>query len=155
MLGWSTGAALLVLAATAGQAAAAPACPRAGFTLVEPSASAATRPVKAGPRVLFVRKDALTVTGDLTEIKLGGDRYDTALLMKFTLEAARRLHDATANHDGLRIAFTVGDRVVSAITWSGPYGMDADQGVQISLGRPTPQVRPMVKAIQRCIAKRG
>ena len=71
--------------------------------------------------------------------------------MKFTPEAARRLHDATTNTSGLRIAFVSDDQAISVVTWSGPYGMDADRGVQISLGGPASEVRPLIAAIQRCV----
>ncbi|MEI9889329.1 MAG: hypothetical protein WDN45_00610 [Caulobacteraceae bacterium] len=134
-------------------ARAAAACPNAGFTIVEAKASPKTRPVKDGPRhTLFVRRDALTVTTDITEIKLESDGYDTALLLKFKPEAAARLHDATTNRSGLRVAFVANQRVISAVTWTGPYGMDADQGVQLSLGGPAPRLRPLVEAISKCIA---
>ncbi len=145
-------AAALGLAISASQAAAAPACPNAGFVLVEPKASPQTRPVKAGPkRTIFVRRTPITTITDLTEITLAGDGYDTAVQLRFTPEAARRLHDATTNKDGLHIAFVVDDLAMSAVTWTGPYGMDADLGVQLSLGGPVPEVRPIVEAVQGCI----
>jgi hypothetical protein len=138
------------------RAAAAPACPRAGFVLVEPKASPGTRPVKAGPKhTIFVSRTPITTTADLTEIKLAGDGYDTAVELKFTPEAARRLHDATTNKDGLRLAFVVDDLAMSAVTWTGPYGMDADLGVQLSLGGPAPELRPIVEAVRGCIAPKA
>jgi preprotein translocase subunit SecD len=147
----AAGAAVLGFALVASRSAAAPACANAGWVLVEAKASPETRMVKAGPRSLFVRRTQITTTADLTEIKLAGDAYDTQVQMKFTPEAARRLRDATTNKDGLRIAFVVDDKALSAVTWTGPYGMDADLGVQISLGRATPEVRPLVEAVQGCI----
>src|SRR3569833_4106091 len=81
------------------------ACPNAGWTVVEPKPSSATRPVKQGARTLNVRREQITATADLTEIKLGGDAYDSLILMRFTPEAAKRLHDATTAKSGLRIAF--------------------------------------------------
>ena len=135
---------------------AAAACPNAGWVLVEPKASPQTRPVRALPNHrIFVRRDQITTTADLTQIKLAGDAYDTLIQMRFTPQAAQRLHDATTNRSGLRIAFVSDDRALSSITWTGPYGMDADQGVQISLGKAVPKDRPLVAAIQRCLGRGG
>jgi hypothetical protein len=144
-------AAALGFAAVASGAAAASPCANAGWVIVEPKASPGTRTVKAGPKDIFVRRTQITTTADLIEISLAGDAYDTEIRMKFTPEAARRLHDATTNQDGLHIAFVVDDKALSAVTWTGPYGMDADLGVQISLGKAAPEVGPMVKAVQACI----
>jgi preprotein translocase subunit SecD len=144
-------AALAGMALITGPATAAPACPNAGWTIVEPKASPATRPVKAGPRTIFARRSQITATADLTEIKLAGDAYDTLVQMRFTPEAAKRLHDATTNRDGLHIAFVVDDRAISAVTWTGPYGMDAESGAQISLGKAVPEVRAIVASLQGCV----
>lgn len=146
-------AAALGFALISSQAAvAAPACPNAGWVIVEPKASPETRPVRAWPNHrIFVRRTQITTTADLTEIKLGGDAYDSLIQMKFTPQAAQTLHDATANRSGLRIAFVSDDRALSVITWTGPYGMDADLGVQISLGKAVPKDRPLVEAIQKCL----
>ena len=46
------------------------------------------------------------------------------------------------------------DEVLSAVTWTGPYGMDAERGVQISLGESVPQMRPIIEAIETCVANR-
>ena len=146
---WATA---LGVAFVSGHAAAAPSCPNAGFVVVERKASPETRPVSDGARHrIYVRRTPITTTADLTEIKLAGDAYDTLILLKFTPEAAQRLHDATTNNAGLRVAFVADDRALSAVTWEGPYGMDADLGVQMSLGKPAPEVRPVVEAIQACI----
>ena len=135
-----------------GQAAAAAGCPNAGWVVVEAKAAPETRPVTDRPKhTIFVRRAQITTTADLTEIKLDGDAYDSLVQMKFTPEAAKRLHDATTEKSGMRIAFVADDRVVSAVTWTGPYGMDAEYGVQISLGRATPDIRPIIEAIQRCV----
>jgi preprotein translocase subunit SecD len=149
----AAGLAVLSLAVTPGVAAAAPGCPSAGFTIVESKASPQTRAVKdrRGHRI-FLRREALTVTADITEIKLDLDRYDTGLQLKFKPEAAARLHAATTNQEGLRLAFVVDDDVVAAFTWTGPYGMDADVGVQLSLGQSEPRIRPLAEAIRKCIA---
>ena len=100
-----------------------------------------------------MRRDALTATADITEIKLAHDLGDTQLLLKFTPAAAARLHKATENHDGMRIAFVADKTVVSAVTWSGPYGMDADQGVQLSLGPSRPGLQRLVEAVRRCLSR--
>jgi len=150
------GAAVLAFAAAAGQASAAPACPNASWVIVEPKASPETRPVRTSPRHrIFVRRTPITTTADITEIKLAGDAYDTQVLLKFTPEAALRLHDATTNKSGLHIAFVVDNRAVSALTWTGPYGMDANLGVQISLGDPEPRLAPLIEAIRKCIGAGG
>lgn len=142
----------LGLTLAAGRAVTADSCPDAGWVVVETKASPQTRAVKAGPNgEIFVRKNRITETRDLTEIKLAGDEYDTHIQMTFTPEAATRLHDATTNRSGIRIAFVTDDEVLSAVTWTGPYGMDAEHGVQISLGRSAPQVRPLVQAIAKCV----
>jgi preprotein translocase subunit SecD len=126
--------------------------PERRLVVVEAKASPQTRPVKAAPKGgIFVRKDQITTTTDLTEIKLAGDEHDTQIQMTFTPEAAKRLHDATTNRSGIRIAFVTNDEVVSAVTWTGSYGMDADHGVQISLGGSAPQARPLVEAIEKCV----
>jgi preprotein translocase subunit SecD len=145
-------AAALGLTLADGQALATASCPNAGWVVVEAKASPQTRPVKAAPKGgIFVRKDQITTTTDLTEIKLAGDEHDTQIQMTFTPEAAKRLHDATTNRSGIRIAFVTNDEVVSAVTWTGSYGMDADHGVQISLGGSAPQARPLVEAIEKCV----
>ena len=146
------GAAALAIAGTAGEAIAAPACPSVGFTIVEPVPSPQTRPVRDGPRhTVFVRRDAITVAADITEIKLQQDGDDTQILLKLKPDAAARLHNVTTNHSGLRLALIADNRVVGAVTWRGPYGMDADLGVQFSLGRPAPDAGPLVEAVRRCI----
>jgi preprotein translocase subunit SecD len=148
----AVGATALGCVSLSSRAAPSPACTNAGWVVVESKASHETRTVKAGPkRSLFVRRTQITTTADLSEIKLAGDAYDMEVQMKFTPEAARRLHDATTNKDGLHIAFVVDDKALSAVTWTGPYGMDADSGVQISLGKAIPEVRPLVASIQSCI----
>ena len=49
----------------------------------------------------------------------------------------------------------VDNRAVSALTWTGPYGMDANLGVQISLGDPEPRLAPLIEAIRKCIGAGG
>jgi hypothetical protein len=148
-------AAAIGFAFVANQAAAA-SCPNVSFVVVEPKASQETRPVRAGPwRTIFVRREPITTTADLTEIKLEGDAYDTLVLLRFTPEAAQRLHDATTNKSGMRVALVADDRAISAVTWEGPYGMDANLGLQMSLGRRVPQVATLVETVQRCIGTKA
>jgi hypothetical protein len=148
-------AAALGFAVFANQAAAA-SCPNVSFVVVEPKASPETRPVRVGPRhTIFVRRDPITTTADLTEIKLEGDAYDTLVLLRFTPEAAQRLHDATTDKSGMRVALVADDQAISAVTWEGPYGMDANLGLQMSLGRPVPRVAALVEAVQECIGTKA
>ena len=133
-------------------AMAATSCPNAGFTEIEANASALTRDVLDGPKAkLHVHREQLSDISDLAGISVTTDAYDTQIRLKFTQEGAKRLHDATTNRSGMRAAFVIGDRAVAAATWEGPYGMDADLGIQVSLGRPVPQVLPLVKAVQACV----
>ena len=144
----------LTIVIAASPASAAPACPNAGFTVVEGKASALTRDVLDGPKAkLHVHREQLSDISDLAGISVTTDAYDTQIRLKFTQEGAKRLHDATTNRSGMRAAFVIGDRAVAAATWEGPYGMDADLGIQVSLGRPVPQVLPLVKAVQACVGK--
>lgn len=122
----------LGLAVACSEAAAQPACPRVDLTLVEPSASSETRPVKLGEQTIFVRRSAITTTSDISEINVAGDDADTLIRIKYNPDAAARLLDATTNHDGLRMAFVVDDDVWLAFTWQGPYGIGPD-GTQLSL----------------------
>jgi hypothetical protein len=134
-----------------GAAAAKAFCPRVGFTIVEPHASRVTRPVKAGKdQTLFVRRVPITTTSDIVEIKLVADGQDDAsLLIKFTPAAAQRLHDATTNHSGLRIAFMADDDVLLDAVWEGPYGMET-YGTQVSMRHGMKRAQRLVKAIRGC-----
>jgi len=147
----------LAVVVVAGPAMAAAACPNAGFTIVESRSSPKTRPVKDGDHhTLFVLRDQLTTTTDITDIKLQSDADGAQLLLSLTPDAASQLHQATTNHDGLQFAFVVGDQALSNVTWSGPFGMDAGEGVQLSLGRLLPpDARSLVAAIQKCVAAGG
>ncbi len=141
-------------ACVAGAAVAGPACPNAGFTVAELTPTPATHEIHGGPRGrLDVRREQITTTADIAEIKLGGDAYDTQVLLRLKPEAARRLHDATTNRAGMRVAFVVDDLALGLVTWQGPYGMDADLGLQLSAGRPAPEFQPLIEAVQRCIGQ--
>jgi hypothetical protein len=54
-----------------------------------------------------------------------GNDDDATLLIKFTPAADQRLHDATTNHSGMRIAFLFDDEVLINSVWEGPYGKRA------------------------------
>jgi hypothetical protein len=71
--------------------------------------------------------------------------------VKFTLETARRLHDATTNKSGLHVVFVAHDLAMSAASWTGPCGMDADLGVQLSRGKAAPELPPIVESVQACV----
>jgi hypothetical protein len=141
---------LLVLTAISDEAAAAPPCPRVDLTLVEPSASSETRPVKLGERTIFVRQQALTTTGDISEIKVGGDEVDSFVLIKYKPEPAARLLAATTDHEGLKLAFVVDDDVWLAFMWRGPYGIGPD-GTQLSVRRPLARAQELMEAVRGCI----
>jgi hypothetical protein len=70
--------------------AAEPSCPRVDVTLVEPSASSETRPVKLGKRTIFVLRNAITTAGDITEIKVTGDHFETSIQIKYNPAAGAR-----------------------------------------------------------------
>jgi hypothetical protein len=143
-------AAVLGCAAAAGQAAAAePSCPRVDLTLLEASASPETRPVKLGDRTVFVRRDAITTTADIAEIKVAGDDVETAILIKYKPDAAARLLDATTDHDGLKLAFVVDDEVWLAFTWHGPYGIGPD-GTQLTVQHRLAQSQSLVSSVRTC-----
>jgi preprotein translocase subunit SecD len=103
-------------------------------------------------RTIFVRRESITTTSDIAEIKLVADGDDGAsLLLKFTPAATQRLHDATTNHSGRRIAFMFDDEVLNNVVWEGPYGLDAD-GAQVSMSRGMERARRLIKAIRGCTA---
>jgi len=133
------------------------ACPKVGFTVVEPRATPETRPLKVGRnQTIFVRRELITTTNEITEIKIKGAEDgaadDVLILLKFTPVADQRLHDATTNHSGMRIAFLFDDEVLSNIVWQGPYGMYTG-GTQLSIPHGMPAARKLMKAIQGCTAK--
>lgn len=149
------GLALLGIASFSPRALAETHCPSAGFTVVEPTASADTRPVRSpNGKTVFVRREAITTSAEITEAELAGDKYDALVRLKFTPEAASRLHDATTNKSGLRLAFVADNDVVMAVTWEGPYGLDADMGVQLSMENGMKRARPLVDALNKCIVER-
>ena len=139
------------LAASSSRPALAASCPNAGFSVVESKASPETRPVRMGKsRTVFVRRNAITTTADISEIKLAGDDDDTLIQIKFAPAAAARLHNATTDHAGIRMAFVADGAVLLAFTWEGPYGMDTD-GAQLSIEHGMARARPLVEAISKCI----
>jgi preprotein translocase subunit SecD len=152
-----TGTIALGIAAAGPGALASAACPQVGFTVIEPHATAETRPLKVDRKqTLFVHRQLITTTSEITEIKIepaaDGDADDVLILLKFTPAADQRLHDATTDHSGMRIAFLFDDEVISNIVWQGPYGMYTG-GTQLSIPHGMPQARKLLKAIQGCTAK--
>ena len=145
--------ALAWVAMTSGIAVADAACPKVGFTVVEAHATPETRPVRVSQaQTLFVRREFITTTSDISEIKLvagGGNDDDATLQIKFTPAADQRLHDATSNHSGMRIAFMFDDEVMINVIWQGPYGMDLG-GNQVSMLHGKNKAQKLMKEIQGC-----
>ena len=138
-----------VVAETPSTALAIPSCPRVDLTLVEPSASAETRAVKLGEHTVFVRRNVITTTGDISEIRVAGDDFDTSIHIKYKPDAAARLLDATTDHDGLKLAFVVDDNVWLAFTWQGPYGIGPD-GTQLTVRHGLAESQRLVESIRNC-----
>lgn len=140
----------LALLSNAGVAKAA--CPEVGFTIVEPHASSLTRPVRVGrTQVLFVRRKPITATSDIVDIRLVADTNDDATLrVKFTAAGTQRLHDATTNHAGRRIAFMFDDEVLINVLLQGPHGSDAD-GVEVSMQHGMKHAQELMKALRGCV----
>ena len=132
-----------------GRAGAERSCPNAGFTIVAPESSLETRPVKNGRQTLFVERKALTTTSDIAEIKLGTRFGDAFVLIKFNPAAAARLLEATTNHDGLKMAFVVDDKVFLAVTWQGPYGI-GPEGTQLSIMKGIRRAQRLVDSVRAC-----
>jgi len=146
-------AAAIALAGSSGGAMAARACPEVGFTIVEPGASPQTRPVKfGGEQILQVRRDALTRTADIIEVKLE-ERGHTVLQLKFQPDAGGRLEDATTDHDGWRLAFVADDEALLFVTWEGKYGMGRE-GAQVSMS-DSARARRLFKSLRACIGAPG
>lgn len=138
-------------AETLSPALADPACaPRMDVTLVEPSESPETRPVKLEELTVFVRRNAIVTTSDISEIGVAGDDFDTLIQIKYAPTAAARLHDATTGHDGLKLAFVVDDDVWLYYTWKGPYGIEPD-GTQISIRHGWAKAQRLMESIRGCI----
>ena len=147
---------VLGLAVTSYGAVANASCPKVGFTVVEPHATSDTRPLRVGRnQTLFVRQEPITTTGDISEIKLAraaGDGHDDVRIqIKFTPVADQRLHDATTNHSGMRLALLFDDAVLSNVVWEGPYGTYIG-GTEVSVPHGMDQARKLMKAIQGCTA---
>ena len=124
-------------------------CPRVEVTLVEPSASSETRPVKLGQSTLFVRRNAITTTSDISEINVEGDDADVLIHINYAEAAAARLLEATTGHDGLKLAFVVADDVWLAFTWQGPYGI-GPEGTQVSIRHGLAKAERLVEAFRTC-----
>jgi preprotein translocase subunit SecD len=136
--------------------AADAACPKVGFTVVEPHATAATRSLKVGEhREVFVHRQWITTTSDISEIKVthphDGDDDDANIEIKLFPEADQRLHDTTTNHSGMRFAFLFNDEVLNNVVWQGPYGTYLG-GIQVSIPHGMKEAQKLMKAIEGCIA---
>ncbi|MET0290777.1 MAG: hypothetical protein ABW136_00340 [Steroidobacteraceae bacterium] len=144
-------AALVLMLTPVGQAQTAPPCPKVGFAVVEPQATRETRPVTDGSRTIHVHRNLLTEAADIADIQLKNDRGDALLLIKFTPVAAKRLHEATTDRSGMRIAFLFGDTPLLSVVWEGSYGVPVT-GSQLSINRGTEQARRMMAALNGCTA---
>ena len=147
---------ILGLAMAFGAAIAGASCPNVGFTVVEPHATPETRAIKVSEnRTIFVRREALTTTSDISDIRLARNHDPTdddgTIEIKFIPKADRRLHDATTNHSGMRIAFLFNDEVLINVVWQGPYGMDLG-GSRVDIRHGLLKARKLMKAIQGCTA---
>lgn len=131
-----------------------PSCaPRIELAVIEASTSPETRSVKLGADTLFVRRDAITTTRDISEISVAGDDFDTLIRLKYVPSAAARLLEATTGHDGLRLAFVVDDDVWLAFVWRGPYGIGPD-GTQLSIRHGWAKAQRLMESIRGCIDTR-
>jgi hypothetical protein len=145
----------LGLVAVWGDVMAQPSCPRVEVTLVEQSASTETRSVELGDQTIFVKRNSITTTSDISEMKVSGDDVETLILIKYKPAAAARLLDATTDHDGLRLAFVVDDDIWLAVTWQGRYGI-GPEGMQLSFTRPrAAQAQRLMESVRGCIAEIG
>jgi len=148
-------AVVLGITATSGESVAKASCPKVGFSVVEPHATSETRALRVGTdQTIFVRRESITTTSDISDIKLegGGDNADDAtILIKFTPAADHRLHDATTNHSGMRIAFLFNDEILINVVWQGPYGVDLG-GSQVDIRHGRHKAEELMKAIQGCTA---
>ena len=122
---------------------------RVDLTLIEPSASSETRPVKLGERTLFVRRDAITTFSDISEINVAGDDADTYIQIKYKPEAAARVLAATTDHDGVRLAFVVDDDVWLAFAWQGRYGI-GPEGTQLSIQHGLARAQKLMESFRGC-----
>jgi hypothetical protein len=147
---------LVSMAMTLGVVTAEAACPQVGFTVVEPHATSETRPLKVGGRrTVFVHRQWITTTSDISEIKVthphDGDDDDANIQIKFVPAADQRLHDTTSNHSGMRFAFLFNDEILNDIVWQGPYGTYLG-GIQVGVRHGMKQAQTLMKAIEGCTA---
>lgn len=131
-----------------------PMCPDVGFTVVEPNASPAIRPARdRADHTINIRRDWITTTSDIAEIRIAppeyGDDGDVLILIKFTPEADQRLHDATTDRSGMRMAFMFNDEALLNFVWEGPYGMYTG-GSQVSMQRGMKHAQRLMKEMRAC-----
>jgi phage-related protein len=143
-----------VLALTLPSAIETGSCPRVELTRIEPTASSETRLVRLGQQTVSVRRDAITTTSDISEIKVAGDDADTRVSIKYKAPGAARLLDATTDHDGVKLAFVVDDDVWLAFTWKGPYGIGPD-GTQLSIQHGLSRAEKLMESIRSCTDTRA
>jgi preprotein translocase subunit SecD len=124
-------------------------CPRVDVTLVEVRPSVETRAVKLGDLTIFVRRNAITTTSDISEFKVAGDDLDAVIRITYEPDAAARLQDATTDRDGLQLAFVVDDDVWLAFTWRGPYGIGSD-GTQLSIRNGLAKAQQLLELLRSC-----
>jgi hypothetical protein len=147
---------VMSMAMTSAVIAADGSCPRVGFSVVEPHATAETRSLKTGAgRTVFVHRQWITTTGDISEIKVthphDGDDDDANIQIKFIPAADQRLHDTTTNHSGMRFAFLFNNEILNDIVWQGPYGTYLG-GIQVSIPHGMKQAQKLMRAITGCTA---
>lgn len=150
-----TMSAVVLAFAASSEVAAQASCPRVELTLIDTRDSPETRPVQLGDATVFVRRNAITTTGDISEIEVArdnlGDDGDVFIQIKYIPEAAARLLDATTDRDGQRMAFVVDDDVWLAFTWEGPYGIGPN-GTQLSIRNGMARARALMASIRNCSA---
>jgi preprotein translocase subunit SecD len=132
------------------------ACPKVGFTVVEPHATSETRALKVnGRRTVFVHRQWITTTTDISEIKVthphDGDDDDANIQIKLIPAADQRLHDTTTNHSGMRFAFVFNDEILNNVVWQGPYGTYLG-GIQVSIPHGMKRAQNLMKALEGCTA---
>jgi hypothetical protein len=147
----ATAAAMGLAFASSSALAAARACPEVGFVVAEAAGAPDTRVIR-DPRgaPLSVRRQAVTTTADIVEVRVEAQYRGAALQLRFTPEGAARLTAATTNFDGGRLAFVEGDRAVMVVTWTGPYGFDPG-GAQVSMSDGA-LARRLAAELRRCLA---
>lgn len=89
-----------------------------------------TRLTDENGQPLAVLEPAFITTADVESVALDVDLHRGAPVLTLTMKdaSASRIHAATEARVGRRVAFSVGDRVLSVATIQGPFG----KGMQVS-----------------------